>query len=170
MDGETILFDPVTNDHTATGSEVTMMTSVRSRAARVARKAMTFAAPALVVGLLAVPQAYAIRYPKGPAGGLERSIDLKLSTITRDLQRSQQLFDTQGRGSRAYLNSWRILQRDFNRLIPLKDRQLQLLISRFGRSNQVQMFFAAATQRENDNVINLRKFLFATPYRPLLLR
>jgi len=129
---------------------------------------MNFAAPALVVGLLAVQQTYAVN--TRAANALEAQINRKLATIERDLMRAEGIFQTQGRGSRAYLNIFRVLQRDFNVRIPQKDSELSRLIRRFGNRNQVQMFFAAATQRENANLINLRKFLFTTPYRPLSLR
>src|SRR3954467_12144883 len=86
-------FDPNENEYSATGSEVTMTTNVLRRAAPVARKVLNFAAPALVIGVLAVSQAHGRLpfYPKGVIGALERSIEAKLDRITADLVRQVQL-------------------------------------------------------------------------------
>lgn len=53
-----------------------MNTTLRNRAGRAARKVLSFAAPALVLGLVLVSQVQAvINYPPAPAGTLERAVD-----------------------------------------------------------------------------------------------
>jgi len=163
-------FDPNEIEHSATGSEVTMTTNVLRGAAPVARKLLNFAAPALVVGVLAVSQAYGRLpfYPKGVIGALERSIEAKLDTITADLVRQVQLSRlprTARNLAQLRVNTAR-LQRDLQILVPRKDAQLTRLSFLAPRKpNQVSQYIQAATLREIQLVQALRRALNITPFR-----
>jgi len=161
-------FDPKVNEHSATGSEVTMTSNDLRPAARVARKLLNFAAPALVVGVLAVSQAHGRLpfYPKGVIGALERSIEAKLDRITADLVRQVQLSRlprTSRNLAQLRVNTAR-LQRDLAILVPRKDAQL-VLLQRLAprRPNQVTQYIQAATLREFQLVQALRKALGISP-------
>jgi len=145
------------------------MSNLLRHAALAARRLLTFAGPALLVGFLAIPYTFAVPpppYPKGQVGALERSIDFKLARITNDLSTASRVLQQQGRNSVAYRRSFQRLRIDFNNLVPRKDTQLQILLRRFGSRHQAQMFYTAATQREFDLTALLRKFLFTTPFQP----
>lgn len=72
-----------------------MMNPVLVHAAHVARKALNFAAPALVVGLLLGSQAYGIVYPPGAVGRTERAVDSLLAREQADILRENALIHTQ---------------------------------------------------------------------------
>jgi hypothetical protein len=84
------------------------MTTILSQAAPKARKALNFAAPALVVGMILVSQAQGrITYPTGPAGVLERSVDAKLAKEVVDIRVEKSLLTSQTlvAGQLAVLNA-----------------------------------------------------------------
>lgn len=72
------------------------MTPILRRVAGSVRKALSFTAPALVLGLVVMSQAYArINYPPPPAGTLERNIDNILLKERADILRQSALITRQ---------------------------------------------------------------------------
>src|SRR5262245_18735493 len=77
-----------------------MTTKLFDRAARLARNVLSFAAPALVVGLVLVSQAQGrINYPPAPAGTLEHAVDTILLKERADIIRQSTLIQAQNRAN-----------------------------------------------------------------------
>jgi len=72
-----------------------MKTTMWGHAAPAVRKVLSFAAPALLVGLLLGSHAYGIAYPRAPTGTIERTVDRLLLKEQNDILRESALIRTQ---------------------------------------------------------------------------
>ena len=134
------------------------MTTILSQAASAARKALNFAAPVLVLGLVLISQAQArINYPPAPAGTLERAVDNILLKERADILLQSRLV-TQQNTTNTRIG---VLQQQLARatdpvVIASLQRQIAQQQSLF-RSLQVQIDRNALVLRNDLNVLNPQK-------------
>jgi len=135
-----------------------MKTKLKSRAAVAARNVLSFAAPALVLGLVLVSQVQArINYPSGPAGSVERGIDNILIKERADILLQNRLVTQQNQvNSRIGVLQQQLAEATDPAVIAALQRQIAQQESRFV-TLQGQITRNAAVLRRNLDVLNPQK-------------
>jgi len=135
-----------------------MTTRFTNRAGQAARNVLSFAAPALVLGLVLVSQAQArINYPPAPAGSLERAVDNILIKERADILLQSRLVTQQNAtNARIGVLQQQLAQATDPAVIAALQRQIAQQTALF-RSLQVSIDRNKLVLQNNLSVLNPQK-------------